>query len=69
MGGVGACLPILLVFLLNWTTVLLVLRRPWDPRISDEGWDEVLDPKVDSMGVSGSTVVRGDEDMAVGSLT
>ena len=28
LGGVGACLPCLLVFLLSWTTVLLLVRIP-----------------------------------------
>ena len=54
LGGVGACLPNLLVFLLSWTTVLLLDKSPCDPAgVSNSevgvGWEDLL-PKVESMG-------------------
>ena len=58
LGGVGACLPFVLVLLLSWTTVLLVDNRPWGPAVKTSGWcccccnDEFFDaplPNVDNI--------------------
>jgi hypothetical protein len=34
---VGACLPLVLVFLLNWTTVLFVDKSPCGPAVRTSG--------------------------------